>query len=225
MFLHGSMMHLIGNVWFLVIFGRNVECAWGHGRFVAFYLACGVIGGLVYTASDPSSVLPALGASGAISGVMGAYVAIHPLNPISIWFGFFIGVIRVPACIVVGLWFLFQYVAAFDALELAGTNLGGTAYWDHVGGFLAGIGITWGMYFYLKRLAATNDMPSPEREAEIAAILAANAREVADEPFLACLPANSAIKSSNPAESHVKKSDPFGACLPGSTAIKSVNHP
>src|SRR5207237_3296662 len=97
MFLHGGLLHLIGNMWALAIFGRNVECAFDHGRFLAFYLFCGVVGGLVYTASDPSSVLPALGASGAISGVMGAYVAIHPLNPISIWFGFFIGVIKLPA--------------------------------------------------------------------------------------------------------------------------------
>src|SRR5262249_18393703 len=87
MFLHGGLVHLIGNMWFLVVFGRNVECALDHGRFLLFYITCGVMGGLVYTASDASSVIPCLGASGAISGVMGGYVAIHPLNPISLWIG------------------------------------------------------------------------------------------------------------------------------------------
>src|SRR5207302_10260752 len=119
------------------------------------------------TASDASSVIPSLGASGAISGLMGAYVAIHPLNPISIWFGLYIGVIKLPAFVVVGIWFFFQYLAAFQSLEFAGKNLGGTAYWDHVGGFVAGIGTIWGMVFYLKQRAA--DKP-PEREEDLAPV-------------------------------------------------------
>src|SRR5262249_52757475 len=137
-----------------------------HGRFLAFYLFCGLVGGLVYTASDPWSVLPALGASGAISGVLGAYVAIHPLNPISLWFGFYIGVIKVPAIAVLGLWFLIQYVWAFQSLEYAGAHLGGTAYWDHLGGFLAGVGTIWAAVYYLRRQQA--NMP-PEEESEAVA--------------------------------------------------------
>src|SRR5205807_5684316 len=104
--------HLVGNMWFLVVFGRNVECALDHGRFLLFYVVCGVVGGLLYTINDASSVIPSLGASGAIAGVMGGYLAIHPFNPIALWFGFYFGVIRVPALIVVGGWFLLQYLAA-----------------------------------------------------------------------------------------------------------------
>ncbi len=193
MFLHGSWLHLIGNMWFLAIFGRNVECALNHGRFLAFYLACGILGGLVYTATDAASVLPALGASGAISGVLGAYVAINPLNPISIWFGFYFGIIPVPAFIVVGVWFIFQYLDAFQALELGGTNIGGTAYWAHIGGFLAGIAIIWGVVFTLKHREASAaalideepDVPGPAHQEAISA----------DDPFQNCLPPSTALKT------------------------------
>jgi membrane associated rhomboid family serine protease len=148
MFLHGDWVHLIGNMWFLAIFGRNVECALDHGRFLAFYLACGVAGGLAHVFSDMHSVIPCLGASGAISGIMGAYVSIHPFNLISLWFGWLIGVIKLPALAVVGFWFLFQYVAAFMELESGVSD--GVAYWDHLGGFGAGVGMIWGTIFYLK---------------------------------------------------------------------------
>jgi membrane associated rhomboid family serine protease len=183
MFLHGGWMHLIGNMWFLIVFGRNVECALDHGRFLAFYVACGIAGGLVYTLSDPSSVVPSLGASGAISGVLGAYVAIHPLNPINLWVGVYWGVIQLPAFVVVGVWFLFQYLGAFESLEFHGTKLGGTAYWDHVGGFLAGIAIIRGMVYYLRQKQA--EAP-PEEE------LAPEPTEkaVADDPFRTFLPAD-----------------------------------
>jgi membrane associated rhomboid family serine protease len=150
MFLHGSFMHLLGNMWFLVVFGRNVECALDHGRFLFFYLACGLGGAALYITSDAYSVIPCLGASGAISGVLGAYVAIHPFNLISLWFGLYIGVIRLPAFVVVGVWFYFQYLGAFESLEVSGTKLGGTAYWDHIGGFFTGVIGIWGMVAYLK---------------------------------------------------------------------------
>ncbi len=162
MFLHGDVFHLIGNMWFLLVFGRNVECALSHGRFLAFYVACGVCAGLVYTASAPHSIVPCLGASGAISGVMGAYVAIHPLNRIKLWLGWFFGVVNVPALFVIGLWFLLQYVKAFMSLE-DDTNHDGVAYWDHIGGFCAGIAIIRGLVWYLQsQHTPANDEDTPE---------------------------------------------------------------
>lgn len=182
MFLHGNWIHLIGNMWFLAVFGRNVECAFDHGRFLLFYLACGLAGSLVYIATDPYSVIPCLGASGAISGVMGAYVAIHPLNLISVWFGWLFGVIRFPAFVVVGVWFFFQYLAAFESLEYQGTKLGGTAYWDHMGGFLAGVGIVWGTIAYLKH----RDANRPPEELDVPPETADH--PAADDPFGTFLP-------------------------------------
>ena len=151
-FMHGDIVHLIGNMWFLLIFGRNVECAMGHGRFLAFYTACGVCAGVAHVLSDLHSILPCLGASGAISGVMGAYVSIHPLNKIKIWFGWFIGVLEFPAIAVIGLWFLLQYLSAFWEIEDGGSD--GVAYWAHLGGFGAGFIILRGMIFYLRRQQA-----------------------------------------------------------------------
>ncbi|MCI0680554.1 MAG: rhomboid family intramembrane serine protease [Gemmataceae bacterium] len=148
MFLHGDWVHLIGNMWFLAVFGRNVECALDHGRFLSFYLVCGVAGGLAHVFSSMSSVIPCLGASGAISGVMGAYVAIYPLNKIRIWLGWLVGSIELPAIVVVGFWFLFQYLSAFMELE-SGVH-DGVAYWDHIGGFGMGLAIVWGTVIYLK---------------------------------------------------------------------------
>jgi rhomboid family protein len=84
MFLHGSWAHLLGNMWFLLIFGRNVESALGHARFLSFYLVCGLVGGIAHVVSGPNSVIPCLGASGAISGIMGGYVAVYPLNKIKL---------------------------------------------------------------------------------------------------------------------------------------------
>lgn len=164
MFLHGDWLHLIGNMWFLAVFGRNVECAFDHGRFLAFYLTCGVAGGLAHILSEPSSVIPLLGASGAISGIMGAYVAIYPLNKIKIWFGWWIGVIELPALAVVGFWFLVQYVSAFMELESGVRD--GVAYWDHIGGFAMGIAIVWGTILYLKRQQA--QLPSEEANLSVA---------------------------------------------------------
>lgn len=148
LFLHGDWLHLIGNLWFLAVFGRNVECALDHGRYLAFYLACGVVGGLAQVFSDRSSVIPCLGASGAISGIMGAYVAIYPLNKIKLWFGWWIGVVELPAIVVVGFWFLFQYISAF--MEIESGVLDGVAYWEHIGGFAAGVSIIWGMVLWLR---------------------------------------------------------------------------
>jgi membrane associated rhomboid family serine protease len=160
MFMHADVVHLIGNMWFLLIFGRNVECAMNHGRFLAFYTACGVCASFAHIASDPRSIIPCLGASGAISGILGAYISIHPLNKIKIWFGWLIGVIDVPAIIVIGFWFVLQYISAFMSLEHEG--VGGVAYWNHLGGFCAGFVILRGMVFYLRQQQANGELTEEE---------------------------------------------------------------
>ncbi len=138
MFLHGNWVHLIGNMWFLIVFGRNVESALNHDRFLAFYLGTGIFGGICQVLSDPSSVLPCLGASGAISGIMGAYIAVFPFNKVRLWLGWYVGVIELPAIVVLGGWFLLQYLSAFASLDM-GIIGGGVAYWDHLGGFVSGV--------------------------------------------------------------------------------------
>jgi membrane associated rhomboid family serine protease len=176
MFLHGDWLHLIGNLWFLAVFGRNVECALDHGRFLAFYVTCGVLGGIAYVLSDMTSAIPCLGASGAISGVMGAYVAIYPLNKIRMWFGWWVGVVELPAFVVVGFWFLFQYLAAFWALESGLQD--GVAYWEHIGGFLSGIGIIWATVLYLKYEQASQPPPDVEANADAASTANASTHEL-----------------------------------------------
>jgi membrane associated rhomboid family serine protease len=148
-FMHGDVFHLIGNMWFLLVFGRNVECAMSHGRFLAFYVACGVAAGLAHTFSDLHSIIPCLGASGAISGIMGAYISIHPFNRIKVWFGWWIGVIEIPALVVIGAWFVLQYISAFVALEDEMFS-DGVAYWAHLGGFCAGFIILRAVVFHLR---------------------------------------------------------------------------
>jgi membrane associated rhomboid family serine protease len=137
MFLHGGWLHIIGNMLYLWIFGNNVEDAMGHVRFVIFYLLCGTAAALVQSWQDPSSRIPMIGASGAIAGVLGAYLVLHPRARVLVLIplGFFSQVVRIPALIVLGLWFVMQFV--FGAM----TPLtdGGVAYWAHVGGFVAGL--------------------------------------------------------------------------------------
>jgi membrane associated rhomboid family serine protease len=134
MFLHGSWMHIIFNMWFLWLFGNNVEDSMGRARFVAFYLLCGVGAAAVQVLSDPSSPYPMVGASGAISGVMGAYVVLYPrvrvftLVPI----GFFITSIALPAWVMLGYWILLQVLGGLGGGE------GGVAVWAHIGGFAVG---------------------------------------------------------------------------------------
>jgi membrane associated rhomboid family serine protease len=134
LFLHADIYHLIGNMWFLLVFGRNVECALSHLLFLVFYLACGAAAGLAHVISDPYSLIPCIGASGAISGILGAYISIHPFNSIRIWIG--AGIIEVPALIVIGIWFILNYLSAF--LPDSDVVTGGVAYWAHLGGFTAG---------------------------------------------------------------------------------------
>jgi membrane associated rhomboid family serine protease len=138
MFLHGSWMHLLFNMWFLWLFGNNVEDSMGRGRFVVFYLLSGIGGAVFQVAANPASPLPMVGASGAISGVMGAYIVLYPrvkvytLIPI----GFFLTTIALPAWAMLGYWILLQVL---PVLTGAG-NSGGTAFWAHIGGFVVGAG-------------------------------------------------------------------------------------
>jgi membrane associated rhomboid family serine protease len=137
MFLHGGWFHLIGNMWFLWIFGNNVEDSMGHARFLVFYLLCGLAAAAVQTATDPQSVIPMVGASGAIGGVMGAYVLLYPRVHVHmlIFLGFFVTTIAVPAIFMLGYWFAVQLLSGWTSIGAEG---GGVAFWAHVGGFVAG---------------------------------------------------------------------------------------
>ena len=132
MFLHGGWMHLIGNMAFLWIFGDNVEDSMGHLRFLVFYLVCGVLAALAHAVLNADSIAPMVGASGAISGVLGAYLVLHPRARVLVLFMFM--VTRLPAFVVLGAWIGLQ---VFNA-TMSGSAGGGTAWWAHIGGFIAG---------------------------------------------------------------------------------------
>ena len=134
MFLHGGWMHLLGNMLFLYIFGDNIEDVFGHFGYLVFYIFCGVGAGLVHVLFNLHSSIPALGASGAISGVMGAYAMYFPTHRILTFF--FIFLIPVPAFLILGYWFVLQFLAGVGGLGMAGA--GGVAWWAHIGGFLMG---------------------------------------------------------------------------------------
>jgi membrane associated rhomboid family serine protease len=138
MFMHGGWMHLIGNMWFLWIFGNNVEDAMGHLRFLVFYLLCGLAAAALQVFSQPDSGIPMVGASGAIGGVMGGYVVLYPRVRVHmlVIFGFYIRTIAVPAAFMLGYWFLLQLLGG--AVSLGRHGEGGVAFWAHVGGFAAG---------------------------------------------------------------------------------------
>jgi len=138
MFMHGSWFHIIGNMWFLWVFGDNVEDVMGPVRFVVFYLLCGLAAAGAQIATDVSSTLPMVGASGAIGGVMGAYAFLFPKARVNtlIFLGFYITTIGVPAVFMLGYWFLIQLLQGLPAL---GTAKGGVAFWAHIGGFLGGV--------------------------------------------------------------------------------------
>lgn len=136
LFLHGGFMHLIGNMLFLWVFGDNIEDSMGHWRFVGFFTACGVIAGLAHALSDPSSQVPTIGASGAISGVLGAYFVLHP--KVKVWVLAFVWLpLKLPAFVVLGLWALLQLANTF----LGGAGASGVAWWAHIAGFAAGAGL------------------------------------------------------------------------------------
>lgn len=137
MFLHGGWMHLIGNMLFLWVFGNNVEASMGTLRFIIFYLLCGVGAVLAQGLPDTQSTIPMIGASGAISGVLGAYLLLYPRARVTVVIPIFIVLqtVKVPALIVLGIWFLMQLFSSFNA----GYGGGGVAFGAHVGGFIAGM--------------------------------------------------------------------------------------
>ena len=137
MFLHGSWMHIIGNMWFLWLFGNNVEDSMGRMRFVVFYLVCGLTAAFAQVLTSPDSPIPMVGASGAISGVMGGYLLLYPRVRVFaiVFLGFFITTIAVPAWVMLGYWFLVQLLSGWTSIGVEG---GGVAFWAHVGGFVAG---------------------------------------------------------------------------------------
>ena len=138
MFMHGGFMHIAGNMLYLWIFGNNVEDAMGHTRFLVFYVLCGVAAALAQAFQAPMSEAPMIGASGAIGGVLGAYFLLHPNAKVLVVIplGFIIHPMRIPAWIVLGLWFVFQLISGGGPDEQ-----GGVAYWAHIGGFLAGLAL------------------------------------------------------------------------------------
>jgi membrane associated rhomboid family serine protease len=146
MFLHGGWLHIIGNMWFLWIFGGNVEDRLGSLGYLGFYLVCGISSGLLQTLFSWGSHLPSIGAIGAISGILGAYIVFFPSSRILtlvplfiIWFTW-----QIPALLFIGLWFLLQFMSGIGSLNNPrAASLGGVAWWAHVGGFLTGMLLAW----------------------------------------------------------------------------------
>jgi len=137
MFMHGGIGHIGGNMLYLWIFGNNVEHRFGHVLFMAFYLLSGLVGSVAQIAVDPSGVIPNLGASGAIAGVMGAYLILFPRNKVNAVF--FVTIISVPAFLVLGMWGAMQFMSGFGSITGGASATGGVAYMAHVGGFVAGL--------------------------------------------------------------------------------------
>jgi membrane associated rhomboid family serine protease len=141
MFLHGGWSHILGNMWYLWIFGDNVEDTFGHFRYLIFYLLCGTTAAIGQIVMNPQSLLPTIGASGAIAGVMGAYFVLYPRSRVLtlIPIIFFFNVIEVPAIFLLGFWFLMQLVNAGAVAATASTGGGGVAFAAHVAGFVVGM--------------------------------------------------------------------------------------
>jgi membrane associated rhomboid family serine protease len=149
MFLHGSWSHVLGNMWYLWIFGDNVEDRVGHGRFILFYLLCGVVAALGQVAVAPHSTLPTIGASGAIAGVMGAYFVLYPRSRVLTlipWI--FLQIVELPAIVLLGFWFVMQLFSAGTIAMTTSSNGGGVAFAAHVVGFLVGMG---GVFLFKQR--------------------------------------------------------------------------
>ena len=141
MFMHGGLFHIAGNMLYLWIFGDNVEDTLGHGRFLVFYLASGVVAAAAQTLVGPHSRLPMIGASGAVSGVLGAYLLLFPYATVLtlLTFGIFFRFVRVPVLVVLGFWIVVQFVNGFLSVRVAQGEGGGVAWFAHIGGFLAGM--------------------------------------------------------------------------------------
>lgn len=146
MFLHGGWLHFLGNMLYLWVFGDNVEDRLGHFRFILFYLVCGLAAAVLHILTNPGSKLPTVGASGAIAGVLGGYLLLFPhariltLVPIL----FFFQLMELPALLFLGIWFLMQFLSgALSLTSGSSSSVGGTAWWAHIGGFLAGMILVW----------------------------------------------------------------------------------
>ena len=139
MFMHAGWLHLIGNMLYLWIFGDNVEDRFGHAKFLIFYLLCGIAAIFAQLFFSADSSIPNVGASGAISGVLGAYLLLYPQGRIRVFMGR--GIMHAPALMVIGLWILLQVFSGIGSLQTTGQQ-GGVAYMAHIGGFVAGLGLT-----------------------------------------------------------------------------------
>jgi len=139
MFMHAGLAHIAGNMLYLWIFGDNIEEAMGHGRYLIFYLLSGIAASLVHILTNPGSNIPTVGASGAIAGVLGAYLILFPQSRVMtlVPLGFYLRMTMVPAIIVLGLWFVLQLFQGL--LSAGGPDVGGVAFWAHIGGFVAGV--------------------------------------------------------------------------------------
>jgi membrane associated rhomboid family serine protease len=139
MFMHGSVMHIFGNMLYLWIFGNNVEDVLGHAKYVVFYLLCGIVAGLAHVMFNPNSTIPTVGASGAVAGVLGAYLVMYPRARVLslVFLGIFIRLMEIPASVLLVLWFVMQSLQGFLSLGVSEMS-GGVAWFAHIGGFVAG---------------------------------------------------------------------------------------
>src|SRR2546430_6301146 len=158
MFMHGGWLHIGGNMLFLFIFGDNIERAFGSIKYLIFYLVCGIIASLAHVASQPDSVIPSLGASGAISGVLASYLVLFPQNQVRVLFtlGYFFLFRTVPAIFMIAIWALLQFVNGLGATAVSDQTTA-AAYWAHIGGFIAGLVIT----FLARPFLNTGGAPPP----------------------------------------------------------------
>ena len=145
MFLHGGWAHIIGNMLYLWIFGDNCEDRMGHVRYLVFYLLCGWAASYAHIASDPTSRIPSIGASGAIAGVLGAYITMYPHARVvaMLPLGFFMHMVQIPALFFLGFWFLTQFLYGAASITERTVQTGGVAWWAHIGGFVAGLVLVW----------------------------------------------------------------------------------
>jgi membrane associated rhomboid family serine protease len=159
MFMHGGWMHIIGNMWFLWIFGDNVEDAFGHFKYLVFYLLCGIAAAFTQVLFSPGSRLPMVGASGAIAGVMGAYLIKFPRSRIVtlVFIFIFITTIEVPAGVMLAYWFIIQFFSGVGTIGYSHVSQGGTAFFAHIGGFITGmilVGVMGTRQIYVRRDAS-----------------------------------------------------------------------
>jgi len=140
MFIHGGFMHIFGNMLYLYIFGNNIEDIMGHRRFILFYLLCGMAASGLQISINPHSTVPNIGASGAIAGVLGAYLLTFPGAKVHtlIFFGYFVRWVKLPALFVLGFWFIIQLFSGIGSLGYMTADTGGIAFFAHIGGFVAG---------------------------------------------------------------------------------------